>query len=262
MDQTHSFGYWLRRRRKALDLTQDELARQANCALETIKKIEADARRPSRQMAERLADVLQVAPAERAAFIKAARAELAADQIALATQPLAGTASAASQSSASLPSGTVTFLFTDIEGSTRLWEQHPASTSSALARHQTILRESIQNHSGQVFKTIGDTFCAVFATAPDALAAALAIQRALAAEAWGATGQLRARAALHSGAAEARDGDYSGPPLNRVARLLAAGHGGQVLLSAAAWELVRDHLPLNTELRDLGEHRLKDLTRP
>jgi predicted ATPase/class 3 adenylate cyclase len=259
MDQTHSFGYWLRRRRRALDLTQDELARQTGCALETIKKIEIDARRPSRQMAERLADVLQVAPDERAAFIKAARAELAADQIALATQPLAGAGAAMPTP---LPSGTVTFLFTDIAGSTQLWEQHPAGMPAALARHNTLLRQAIETHGGYVFKTVGDAFCAVFATAPDALAAALAIQRALAAAAWDATGPLRVRAALHSGAAESRDGDYFGPPLNRAARLLAAAHGAQVLLSAAVWELVRDHLPPDAELRDLGEHRLKDLTRP
>jgi transcriptional regulator with XRE-family HTH domain len=133
MDQTHSFGYWLRRRRKALDLTQEELARQVNCALETIKKIETDVRRRSRQMAERLAEVLKVAPGERATFIRAARAELAADRIAPAKEPLAGAAPGAPQPSAPLPSGTVTFLFTDIAGSTQLWEQHPAAMPSALA---------------------------------------------------------------------------------------------------------------------------------
>jgi predicted ATPase/class 3 adenylate cyclase len=262
MDQTHSFGYWLRRRRRALDLTQEELARQAGCALETIKKIEADARRPSRQMAERLADALQVTPAERAAFVRAARAELAADQIALAAQPLGGAAAAPPTPDTPLPRGTVTFLFTDIEGSTQLWEQHPAAMPAALARHDRLLREAIETHGGHVFKTIGDAFCAAFAIATDALAAALALQRSLAAEEWSATGSLRVRAALHSGAAESHDGDYYGPPLNRAARLLSAGHGGQVLLSAATWELARDHLPAGVELRDLGEGRLKDLTRP
>jgi predicted ATPase/class 3 adenylate cyclase len=262
MDQTHSFGYWLRRRRKALDLTQEELARQASCALETIKKIETDVRRPSRQMAERLADVLQVAPAERAAFIKAARAELAADQIALTTEPLDSAAVATPQPATSLPGGTLTFLFTDIEGSTQLWEQHPQTMPAALARHDALLRQQIAAHGGHVFKTIGDAVCAAFATAPDALAAALATQRALQAEEWGAIGPLRVRVAIHTGVADMRDGDYFGPALNRVARLLSAGHGGQTLLSAAAWELARDHLPSDVELRDLGEHRLKDLTRP
>ncbi len=161
------------------------------------------------------------------------------------------------------PTGTVTFLFTDIEGSTTRWEHHRQAMQAALARHDTILHAAVQAHGGHVFKTMGDAFYAVFAAAPDALHAALVAQRAFAAEVWPAeTGSLRVRMALHTGATEQRDNDYFGPPLNRVARLLAAGHGGQVLLSAAVQELVRDYLPPGTALRDLGEHRLKDLIRP
>ena len=133
---------------------------------------------------------------------------------------------------------------------------------AALARHDTLLRAAIAAHGGAVFKTVGDAFHAAFATATDAVSAALAAQRALAAETWGATGPLRVRMALHTGAAEQRDGDYFGHALNRAARLLAAGHGGQILLSAASWELVRDHLPAEVALRDLGAHRLKSLARP
>ena len=161
------------------------------------------------------------------------------------------------------PTGTVTFLFTDIEGSTTRWEQQRPAMQTTLARHDAILRETINAHGGHVFKTVGDAFYAVFAMAPDAVEAALAAQQALHAEAWDeALGVLRVRMALHPGGAEERDGDYFGPPLNRVARLLSAGHGGQILLSLATHELVRDHLPGGTELRDLGEHRLKDLIRP
>src|SRR5579864_1571050 len=98
----------------------------------------------------------------------------------------------------SLPSGTVTFLFTDIEGSTRLWEQHPEAMRSALARHDALLRKAIESHHGHVFKTVGDAFCAAFATAPEALAAALAAQRALASERWPEETTLRARMALHT----------------------------------------------------------------
>ena len=164
---------------------------------------------------------------------------------------------------AALPTGTVTFLFTDIEGSTTRWEQQRQAMQAALARHDAILHAAIQAHGGHVFKTMGDAFYAVFAAAPDALHAALAAQRACAAEVWPAeTGPLPVRMALHTGATEQRDGDYFGPPLNRVARILAAGHGGQVLLSAATQELVRDQLLPSTELRSLGEHRLKDLIRP
>jgi predicted ATPase/class 3 adenylate cyclase len=260
MDSTASFGYWLRRRRKALDLTQGELARQAGCATATIKKIEADERRPSRQLAERMADLLALAPDDRVAFLKAARAELASDQLDIATQPITTTATPAS--AALLPTGTVTFLFTDIEGSTRLWAQHPDGMRVALARHDTLLREAIEAHGGAVFKTIGDAFCAAFTTAADAVAAIVEAQRALAHESWETTGSLRVRAALHTGAAAQRDADYFGHTLSRVARLRDAGHGGQTLLSLATAELVRDHLPPNLELRDLGQHRLKDLTRP
>ncbi|MCC7105375.1 MAG: tetratricopeptide repeat protein [Chloroflexi bacterium] len=158
--------------------------------------------------------------------------------------------------------GTITFLFTDIEGSTRRWEVFPAAMRLALQRHDRLLRAVIAEYGGQVFKTIGDAFCAAFATAPEAVAAALAIQRALAAEAWEKIGPLRVRIALHTGAAESRDGDFFGPPLNRVARLLSAGHGGQVLLSRATQELARDQVPPGVSLFDLGEHRLKDLIRP
>jgi len=160
----------------------------------------------------------------------------------------------------SLPSGPVTFLFTDLEGSTRLWEEQRAQMQRALARHDALLRTHIEEHGGQVFKTVGDAFCAAFADPAAALAAALHCQRALSCEE--ATSSLRVRMALHTGTAEQRGGDYFGPPLNRVARLLAAGHGGQVLLSAATQELVRDALPGGASLLDLGEHRLKDLIRP
>ena len=163
---------------------------------------------------------------------------------------------------ASPPTGTLTLLFTDIEGSTRLWEHDALAMQAALTRHDEILRSVIEQHGGYVFKTVGDAFCAVFPTAPDALEAALEIQRRLLTSEWEQTGPLRVRMALHTGAAEERDGDYFGPPVNRVARLLSAAHGGQVLLSLPTQELVRDQLPTQTSLRDLGEHRLKDLFRP
>ena len=160
-----------------------------------------------------------------------------------------------------MSSSTLTFLFTDIESSTQLWEQHPEAMKLALARHDAILRQAIETNNGYVFKTMGDAFYAAFPTAPEALTAALAAQRALSAEAWGET-PIRVRMALHTGAADERDGDYFGPPLNRVARLLSAGHGGQTLLSLATQELVRDCLPVKASLLNLGEHRLKDLFRP
>ncbi len=159
------------------------------------------------------------------------------------------------------PTGTVTFLFTDIEGSTQLWEEHAEPMRLALARHDALLREVIGRHNGYVFKTMGDSFFATFATAPAALAAALTAQRELLAEPWPETVRIRVRMALHTGTAEFRDSDYFGPPLNSVSRLLAAGHGAQTLLSHAVYDLVRDSLPPSCSLLNLGEHRLKDLAR-
>src|SRR5918993_206340 len=161
------------------------------------------------------------------------------------------------------PTGTVTFLFTDIQGSSRMWEKSPQTMRTALVRHDGVLRSAIESNGGHVFKTMGDAFCAAFSSAPEALRAALSAQRTLLVdETWGEAGALLVRMALHTGSAEESDGDYFGPPLNRVSRLLSAAHGGQTLLSSPAQELVRDQLPVGAQLRDLGEHRLKDLARP
>src|SRR5262245_2086349 len=162
-----------------------------------------------------------------------------------------------------LPSGTVTFLFTDIEGSTALWERDRQAMAAAVDRHLALMRSAVEGHSGVLFKVVGDAVQAAFPTAPEALAAALAAQRALTVEPWSGLAQpLRVRMALHTAAAQPRDGDYLAPGLNRLARLLAAGHGGQVLVSLATQELARDALPAGTSLRDLGEHPLRDLYRP
>jgi predicted ATPase/class 3 adenylate cyclase len=156
----------------------------------------------------------------------------------------------------------VTLLFTDIVGSTELWESRPDAMSIALTRHDALMRSAITSERGVVFKTIGDAFCAAFADAGDALVAALSAQRALADEPWPDTVTLRVRMALHSGVCEERDGDYFGPTVIRAARLAAVAHGRQVVLSEATTDLVRDRLPENVRLRDLGRHRLRDLTLP
>jgi WD40 repeat protein/class 3 adenylate cyclase len=161
----------------------------------------------------------------------------------------------------SMPTGTVTFLFTDIEGSTKRWEQYPRAMQATIALHDALLREAIEANGGYVFKTVGDAFCAAFPTAPQAVNAALAGQRALRAADWGPVGPIKVRMALHTGVAQVRDNDYFGLPLNRVARLLSAGYGEQILLSLATEQLVRDHLPPHTELKHLGEGGLKDLAR-
>jgi class 3 adenylate cyclase len=163
---------------------------------------------------------------------------------------------------AELPRGTVTFLFTDLEGSSRLWEQHPDAMEEALARHDSILREAVESHDGHVVKTTGDGAHAVFATARDAVGAAVVGQQGLADERWGSTGRLRVRMGIHTGEAQYREGDYYGPALNRAARLAGVAHGGQVVCSQATADLARDGLPDGLGLADLGEHRLRDLSRP
>ncbi len=158
------------------------------------------------------------------------------------------------------PSGTVTFVFTDIEGSTSLWQDHPQAMAAALARHDDIVREAIEDHQGYVFSTAGDAFAAAFASPTDAVAAIATAQAGLSNEPWGSA-VIRVRAGLHTGEAEERGGDYFGPVLNRAARIMALAGGNQVLLSQATVELVRDRLASDLELHDLGERRLKSLHR-
>jgi predicted ATPase/class 3 adenylate cyclase len=157
---------------------------------------------------------------------------------------------------------TLTFLFTDLEGSTRLWEQLPAAMKAALERHDAIIAAAVEAFNGQVVKGTGDGFMAVFGSAAHAVGACLDAQERLSGEPWGETGPLRVRMGVHSGVAEARARDYYGPTVNRTARLMGVGHGGQVLLSSAAAALVVDELPDGARLRDLGDHRLKGLGRP
>ena len=163
---------------------------------------------------------------------------------------------------ARIPTGTVTFLFTDVEASTRRWESHPNEMKGAMAKHDDIVRSSIEGKGGHVFTTAGDAFCAAFSSPYDAADAAIDAQLTLDAEAWGAVAPFRVRMALHTGNADERDGDYFGPPLNRCARLLATGYGGQIIVSAVTAQLLKDEAPSGVVLEDLGAHALKDLDEP
>ena len=154
------------------------------------------------------------------------------------------------------PSGTVTFLFTDIEGSTSLSEVSPDAMRVALERHDSILRSVIDDHGGSVFSTGGDGFAVAFARAGDGLAAARSAQEALAAERWPVGAEIRVRMGLHTGEVDERDGDYFGPAVNRAARIMAGGHGGQVVLSSTTAGIA------GVELVELGEHTFAGLTGP
>jgi predicted ATPase/class 3 adenylate cyclase len=158
--------------------------------------------------------------------------------------------------------GTVTFLFTDLAVSTRLWEEEPDAMSAALARHDETLRAAIAAHGGHVVKGRGDGVHAVFVGAADAVRASIELQRSLGAESWPVSEPLRVRVGIHTGMAELRDGDYFGSVVNRAARLEGIAHGGQIVVSQATADLVRDDLRDGIALLDLGEHRLRDLSRP
>ena len=163
-----------------------------------------------------------------------------------------------------LPAGIVTFLFTDVEGSTKLWEHHPQIMAQAQARHALIIEGCVERHNGVLIRSRGegDSTFSVFSVATDAVAAACALQRALHAEPWPGEAQIRVRAALHAGTAFPDGDDYHAPDVNRCARLRAIGHGGQTLLSRSVYLLAGEMLPEGASLQDLGLHRLKDLQRP
>jgi predicted ATPase/class 3 adenylate cyclase len=163
-----------------------------------------------------------------------------------------------------LPEGVVTFLFTDVQGSTRLFEEAPDAMLEALRQHDEAIEAAVAAHAGIPVRPRGegDSRFIVFANAYDAVAGAAAMQRRLATVDWATPQPLRVRAALHTGIADLRGGDYYGSAVNRAARLRGIAHGGQIIMSSATWELVRDRLPEGVTVQDLGEHGLKDLTRP
>src|SRR6266540_1375484 len=164
----------------------------------------------------------------------------------------------------SLPSGTVTLLMTDVEGSTRLWDEQPDVMGRAMARHNDILTEAVERWDGRLPRDQGegDSMLAVFSRAGDAVACALDAQRKLAAEPWPEAARVRVRMALHTGEADIQEGNYHGVTVNRCARIRALAHGSQTLLSHTTADLVRQKLPSGAALRDLGTHRLKDLSHP
>lgn len=161
-----------------------------------------------------------------------------------------------------LPTGTVTFLLTDVEGSTRLWEEHPETMGAAIERHGALIAEAVDGRGTLIrSKGEGDSTFSVFAKASDAVMVAMQAQRALRDEPWPEGIDLRVRAAIYTGDAELRDGDYFGTAPNRASRLRTAAHGGQTVCSQTTEELLKGHCPDDVALRDLGLHRLRDIAR-
>jgi predicted ATPase/class 3 adenylate cyclase len=262
-DQRLTFGELLRHHRQAAGLTQAELAERAGLSVRGINDLERGVRQaPRKDTVSLLAQALGLSDAERADFATAARRSTApAAPVTSTASPLP--AGQGDSSALALPKGTVTFLFTDIEGSTRLLQHLGADRYAQVrAEHERLLRAAFTAHDGREVDTQGDSFFVVFPTAHDALAAAAEAQRALAAQNWPDGGTVHVRVGLHTGTPILTGDRYVGLDVHRAARIAAAGHGGQVLLSEAARVLAEPDLPEGATLRDLGTHRLKDLQRP
>jgi predicted ATPase/class 3 adenylate cyclase len=244
------FGELLRHARQAARLTQAELAERAGLSVRGINDLERGVRQtPRRDTVTLLAQALDLTGEERTAFQAAAR--LGRGQQSAKTTGLP------------LPSGTVTFLFTDIEGSTRLLQQLGATRYATLRdTHARLLQAACAAHGGHEADTQGDSFFFAFPTAGEAVAAAAQAQHAIALQSWPAGVPVRVRMGLHTGAPMVAGEHYVGLDVHRAARIGAAGHGGQVLLSQTTRDLALDALPEGPQLRDLGVHRLKDLQRP
>lgn len=237
MSDEFSFGAWVRRRRRTLDLTQAELAQRIGCATVTIQKIERDERRPSLQIAELLAEQLQLAAELRSVFLNAARAEISIDRLAAAVHAPPASPLAAPTG------GLATFVCCDIPDTARMRAAAPQALDTALARYAAIVAAAIANHQGQMLSGETTACQARFADPAQAVRAAIAIQHAMATETWSLNEPLVARVALHTGSAATVD---------HGARLRDASHGGQILVSHVTAELVRDTLPSGTALQNLG----------
>ncbi len=251
-DQFSTFGELLRYLRRQARITQRELAIAVGYSDTQISRIEQNQRVPDSTTITALfvpALYIEQEPKWVARLLELAKAAQVGGMAEMDTI-------------ADIPTGTVTFLFTDIEGSTKLAREHPETWETSRARHHVIVRGAIESNHGIVFQIIGDGFCAAFHTAGDALNAAHQAQKDLQSEPWG-DAAIRVRMGLHTGEAEAHDHEYRGyASLSLVQRLMSAGYGGQVLVSGAAENLLRDGLPKDVSLRDLGKHNFKDVQQP
>jgi predicted ATPase/class 3 adenylate cyclase/DNA-binding XRE family transcriptional regulator len=261
-----SFGEWLRRQRKAAGLTQEQLALQISCSTSALKKIEAEERRPSGQIVERLAEIFGISPNERTAFLRFARGDWHAAPTGVESTPWRSPPVREHEDRSKSKFQLVTFLFTDIEGSTKLAQQYPDTMPALLARHNDILSRAIEGHNGFAFQVVGDSFSAAFHTPSDALHAALDAQYALHKEEW-APAPIKVRMGINTGSAQLIEDSnrtrYEGyATMALTQRIMSVAHGGQILISQSTFDLVRDQLLENVQLMDMGEYRLKDVFLP
>ncbi|HSL43712.1 MAG TPA: tetratricopeptide repeat protein [Anaerolineales bacterium] len=261
MDDIHSFGKWLRHRRRGLDLTQEELAHQVGCAPITIRKLEGDEMRPSKQLAEALSGPLGIPLNQRQEFVKFARAD-PKDALDSRFGSLFEIPVLSKTRDIHFPFGTVHLLFSDIGGSTQLAQRLGGKYIHVLEEHQRMLRDAFSKWNGHEVSTHGDSFFAVFSRATDAVSAAIEAQHALAGKKWSDGIQLQVRIGIHTGEPTLVNQDYVGVDVHRAARICAAASPGQVLLSNETRVMVERQLPPNVRLQELGKYRLKDLNEP
>ena len=261
MDDIQSFGKWLRHRRRGLDLTQEELAHRVGCAPITIRKLEGDEMRPSKQLAESLSGPLGIPPNQREEFVRFARTE-SSDALPSHFAASLETPLPAGVPDNQFPSGTVHLLFSDIGGSTQLAQRLGEKYIQVLERHQRILRDAFTKWNGQEVSTHGDAFFAVFSRATDAISAAVEAQHALAKENWAEEIRVQVRMGIHTGEPMLVNRDYLGVDVHRAARICEAAYPGQILLSNQTRVMVERRLPPGVALRELGKYRLKDINEP
>jgi len=261
-----SFGEWLRRQRKAAGLTQEQLALQISCSTSALKKIEAEERRPSPQIAERLAEIFNIPQNDRTAFLRFARGDWRSAPTRGENAPWLFPQIHERDDPSKSEIRLFTFLFTDIEASTKLSQRYPDAMPGLFARHREILNQSIQSQTGHVFQVAGDSFAAAFHSPIHALKAALEAQRYLQNESW-SPAPIRVRMGIHTGEAQLNSASAQNPysgyaTLALTQRIMSASHGGQILLSNATEALLRGQLPKQVELRDMGEYKFKDVFQP
>jgi predicted ATPase/class 3 adenylate cyclase len=250
-----SFALLLRRYRKAAGFTQEELAERAHLSARAVSDLERGLKHtPRRDTVTLLAEALELSPPDRAAFEAARRS----------TPDRPVTIDSPRREGATLPSGTVTFLFTDVVGSTTLWDRAPEAMRAAISRHDRLLTDAIARHDGMQVKERGegDSIFAVFTDAAAALAAACEAQIALSTAEWALPDPLHVRMGLHTGQAAPEGIGYYGMTVNRAARIRGLAHGGQILLSSATAEMAQHTLPAELTLKALGEHILPGIERP
>jgi class 3 adenylate cyclase/DNA-binding XRE family transcriptional regulator len=256
MTEDITFGTWLRQRRRSLDLTQQALAEQAGCARITLRRIEADELRPSKELALILLEKLGVPKAEHEPWVRFARGLAGLPNPSLHSQPPGGeTLYSHPAEVSSLPTGTVVFLYSDLVGFTPRWERDPDATLELLARHDRLLHPMLAEYGGKVFNVRGDNFVVAFTDPLRAVEAAINAQQLLAREDWGPLGPVQMKMTLHIGQAKMHSsGRYVSLALASLEPMEKFAQSGQILLSQAMADAVRAHLPKKIQLADLGEY--------